>query len=43
MRGAYLEVLGDALGSIAVIVAAIVILTTGFGQADAIASLLIAR
>jgi cobalt-zinc-cadmium efflux system protein len=42
MRGAYLEVLGDALGSIAVIVAAAVILTTGFGQADAIASLLIA-
>ncbi|GAA3871807.1 cation diffusion facilitator family transporter [Leifsonia kafniensis] len=41
MRGAYLEVLGDTLGSIAVIVAAIVILTTGFWQADAIASLLI--
>ncbi|TFD50540.1 cation transporter [Cryobacterium frigoriphilum] len=42
MRGAYLEVLGDALGSVAVIVAAIVILFTGFEQADAIASLLIA-
>ncbi|GAB3121168.1 cation diffusion facilitator family transporter [Glaciibacter psychrotolerans] len=42
MRGAYLEVLGDTLGSVAVIVAAVVILTTGFGQADAIASLLIA-
>jgi len=42
MRGAYLEVLGDALGSIAVIVAAIVILTTGFAQADAVASLVIA-
>ncbi len=42
MRGAYLEVLGDALGSIAVIVAAIIILTTGFAQADAIASLVIA-
>ncbi|MGO4104871.1 cation diffusion facilitator family transporter [Leifsonia sp. YAF41] len=41
MRGAYLEVLGDALGSIAVIIAAVVILTTGFWQADAIASLLI--
>jgi cobalt-zinc-cadmium efflux system protein len=41
MRGAYLEVLGDTLGSIAVIAAAIVILTTGFWQADAIASLLI--
>jgi cobalt-zinc-cadmium efflux system protein len=42
MRGAYLEVLGDTLGSVAVIVAAIVILTTGFAQADAIASLVIA-
>lgn len=42
MRGAYLEVLGDALGSVAVIVAAIVILTTGFAQADAVASLVIA-
>ncbi|MEO6309252.1 MAG: cation diffusion facilitator family transporter [Leifsonia sp.] len=41
MRGAYLEVLGDALGSVAVIVAAVVILTTGFWQADAIASLVI--
>jgi cobalt-zinc-cadmium efflux system protein len=42
MRGAYLEVLGDLLGSIAAIVAAVVILLTGFGQADAIASLVIA-
>ncbi len=42
MRGAYLEVLGDLVGSIAVIVAAIVILTTGFERADAIASLAIA-
>lgn len=42
MRAAYLEVLGDALGSVAVIIAAVVILTTGFEQADAIASLLIA-
>jgi cobalt-zinc-cadmium efflux system protein len=42
MRGAYLEVLGDALGSVAVIVAAAIILATGFTQADAIASLLIA-
>ena len=42
MRGAYLEVLGDALGSVAVIVAAVVILLTGFAQADAIASLVIA-
>jgi cobalt-zinc-cadmium efflux system protein len=42
VRGAYLEVLGDLLGSAAVIVAAIVILATGWAQADAIASLLIA-
>lgn len=42
MRGAYLEVLGDLLGSVAVIVAAVVILTTGFEKADAIASLAIA-
>ncbi|TFD86809.1 cation diffusion facilitator family transporter [Cryobacterium serini] len=42
MRGAYLEVLGDALGSVAVIVAAISILVTGFAEADAIASLVIA-
>ena len=38
VRGAYLEVLGDLLGSAAVIVAAIVIGLTGFTQADAIAS-----
>lgn len=42
MRGAYLEVLGDFFGSIAALVAGVVILTTGFGQADAIASLVIA-
>lgn len=42
VRGAYLEVLGDLLGSAAVIVAAIVILLTGWLPADAIASLLIA-
>lgn len=42
MRGAYLEVLGDTLGSVAVIVAAVIILLTGFAQADAIASLVIA-
>lgn len=38
MRGAYLEVLGDLLGSVAVIVAAVVIRLTGWVQADAIAS-----
>jgi len=42
MRGAYLEVLGDTLGSVAVIGAAVVILLTGFAPADAIASVLIA-
>jgi cobalt-zinc-cadmium efflux system protein len=41
MRGAYLEVLGDLLGSVAVVVAALVIAVTGFTQADAIASALI--
>ena len=38
VRGAYLEVLGDLLGSAAVIVAAVVIQVTGFTRADAIAS-----
>jgi cobalt-zinc-cadmium efflux system protein len=42
VRGAYLEVLGDLIGSAAVIVAAVVILVTGWAQADAIASLFIA-
>ncbi len=42
VRGAYLEVLGDLIGSAAVIIAAIVIVTTGWYQADAIASLFIA-
>lgn len=42
MRAAFLEVLNDALGSVGVIVAAIVITTTGFLQADAIAGLFIA-
>ena len=42
VRGAYLEVLGDALGSIAVLVSAAVILTTGWDAADAVASLVIA-
>ena len=41
MRGAYLEVLGDALGSVAVVLAAIVIAVTGLRAADAIASALI--
>lgn len=42
MRGAYLEVFGDLIGSLTVIVAALVIMFTGFAPADAIASLLIA-
>ena len=42
MRAAFLEVLNDALGSLGVIVAAIVIATTGFHQADAMAGLFIA-
>jgi cobalt-zinc-cadmium efflux system protein len=41
VRGAYLEVLGDLLGSVAVIVAAVVIRLTGFTRADAIASVAI--
>jgi len=42
IRGAYLEVLGDLLGSVAVIIAAVVIMLTGFQGADTIASVLIA-
>ncbi len=42
LRGATLEVLGDLLGSIAALVAGVVLLTTGFVAADAIASLVIA-
>ena len=38
LRGAYLEVLGDALASLGVIVAAVVIQTTGFVLADPIIS-----
>jgi cobalt-zinc-cadmium efflux system protein len=41
VRGAYLEVLADALGSVAVMAAALVILTTGWAPADSIASVLI--
>ncbi|PJI93849.1 cation diffusion facilitator family transporter [Luteimicrobium subarcticum] len=41
VRGAYLEVLGDLLGSAAVVVAGVVIATTGFERADGIASVLI--
>jgi cobalt-zinc-cadmium efflux system protein len=42
VRGAFLEVLGDALGSVAVLVAAAVVAITGQERADPIASLVIA-
>ena len=42
MRGAYLEVLGDLLGSALVVVAALVIMATGFTRADPLVSLGIA-
>ena len=41
MRGAYLEVFGDLVGSLAVIIAAVLILITGWMPFDAIASLVI--
>jgi cation diffusion facilitator family transporter len=41
VRGAYLEVLADALGSVAVIAAALVIVATGWTPADTVASLVI--
>lgn len=42
VRGAYLEVLGDLLGSAAVIVAAVVIAVTGWQRADVVASVAVA-
>ncbi|MGW9629841.1 cation diffusion facilitator family transporter [Agromyces sp. NPDC055520] len=42
LRGAYLEVLGDLIGSVLVIAAALVIVFTGWDAADPIASLAIA-
>ncbi|WP_425436365.1 cation diffusion facilitator family transporter [Leucobacter massiliensis] len=42
VRGAYLEVLGDLLGSLAVIAAGLVILLTGWNAADQLASIAIA-
>jgi cobalt-zinc-cadmium efflux system protein len=42
LRGATTEVFADLLGSVLAVVAAIVILTTGFDRADPIASLVIA-
>lgn len=42
VRGAFLEVLADTLGSVAVLVSATVVIVTGWMPADPIASLLIA-
>lgn len=42
MRGAYLEVIGDLLGALAVLVAGIVIAATGWHPADALASIVVA-
>lgn len=41
VRGAYLEVMGDAIGSVMVIASGIVIAATGFMPADGIASVMI--
>lgn len=41
LRAAFLEVLNDALGSVAVIVAAVIITLTGWMRADAVVALLI--
>jgi cobalt-zinc-cadmium efflux system protein len=41
VRGAFLEVAADALGSVAVLIAATVILTTGWQTADPVASIVI--
>ena len=42
MRGAYLEIAGDLMGSAAVLVSGVVIAITGWHQADAVASLVVA-
>ena len=42
LRGAYLEVMGDLFGSVAVVVAGLVILVTGWTPIDTIASVFIA-
>jgi cobalt-zinc-cadmium efflux system protein len=42
VRGAYLEVLGDLLGSVTVIIAALIIMATGWERADALASAVVA-
>ncbi len=42
MRGAYLEIGGDLIGAVAVLIAGLVIAVTGWYQADAVASLVVA-
>jgi cobalt-zinc-cadmium efflux system protein len=42
MRGAMLHAAGDLLGSLAAVIAGVVVVATGFDRADAIASLLLA-
>jgi cobalt-zinc-cadmium efflux system protein len=42
VRGAYLHILGDLLGSVGAIVAAVIVLATGWTPADAIVSVVIA-
>ncbi len=42
MRGAYLEVVGDLLGAMAVLVAGVVIAVSGWHPADALASMVVA-
>jgi len=42
MRGAYLEVAGDLMGSASVLVAGVVMVATGWRQADAVASAVVA-
>ncbi|HEY8317805.1 MAG TPA: cation diffusion facilitator family transporter [Amnibacterium sp.] len=41
LRAAFLEVANDALGALAVIVAAVVLITTGWERADAVAAIII--
>lgn len=42
VKGAYLEVLGDLLGSVGVVAAALIIMATGWDRADVVASVFIA-
>lgn len=42
VRGAYMEVLADALGSVGVLIAGVVTMTTGWGYADVVVAVLIA-